>query len=95
MKGYVRKTLQNFKDLFWYFFTDSLLEDAKKSILKDESFLRDIKNGCRATIHLRKKHLSSTTTQFINKILSDCCYEYEVTSVTYHFHGMSVVVSRK
>ena len=37
--------LQTFKKLFWYSMANYTIEDAKTSILNDETFLRDVKNG--------------------------------------------------
>lgn len=85
--------MQTFKKFFWYGMANSTLNDAKSAILNDETFLRDVKNGRNATIHLQKKHLPLVVEKTVTDILKN--QQYAVTSMKYRFHGMDVFVSQK
>ena len=85
--------MQTFKKLFWYSIANFIIEDAKNAIFNDETFLRDVKNGRNATIHLSKKHLGVVTSKVVNDLLVK--QQYTVTFVKYRFHGMDVFVSQK
>lgn len=85
--------MQKFKKLFWYSIATSTFEDTRVVVLNDETFLRDVKNGRNATIHLPKKHLPPVVRKTVNDILKN--QQYAVTSMKYRFYGMDVVVSRK
>ena len=85
--------LQTFKKFFWYSMTNSTIEDARNAILNDEAFLRDVKNGREATIHLSRKHLGVVASKVVNDLLDK--QQYTVTSMKYRFHGMDVFVSQK
>ncbi len=85
--------LQTFKKFFWYSMANSTLVDARNAILNDEAFLRDVKIGREATIHLSKKHLKIVASKVVNDILNG--QQYTVTSMKYRFHGMDVFVSQK
>ena len=85
--------MQTFKKFFWYSMANSTLEDASNATLNDEIFLRDVKNGRNATIHLSKKHLPLVVEKTVNSMLDN--QQYTVTSMKYRFHGMDVFVSRK
>lgn len=85
--------LQTFKKFFWYGMANSTIEDARNAILNDEAFLRDVKNGREATIHLSRKHLGVVASKVVNDLLDK--QQYTVTSMKYRFHGMDVFVSQK
>ncbi len=90
MKDTVMQTL---KKLFWYSIANFIIEDAKNAILDDENFLRAVRNGRNATIHLSKKHLGVVVSKVVNDLLVS--QQYTVTSMKYRFYGMDVFVSQK
>lgn len=59
--------LQTFKKFFWFGMANSTIEDARNAILNDEAFLRDVKNGREATIHLSRKHLGVVASKVVNE----------------------------
>lgn len=85
--------MQTFKKFFWYSMANSTIEDARNATLNDETFLRDVKSGKNATIHLSKKHLGFVVKKTVNDLLNS--QHYGVTSMKYRFHGMDVFVSLK
>ena len=85
--------MQDLKKLFWYIMVNSTFKDVRDATLHNKTFLKELKNEGKATIHLKKKHFPVVVKSTINELLSDL--HYEVTSMEYHFHGMDVIVSRK
>lgn len=85
--------MQTLKKFFWYGMANSTIEDTRVATLNDETFLRDVKNGRNATIHLQKKHLPLVVRKTVNDMLNN--QQYAVTSMKYRFRGMDVFVSQK
>lgn len=84
--------MKDLKDIFWYGMADSVLQDIRRSMLEDLTFLQDVKNGRSvAIIHLQKKHLPSVVRNTVNEMLTN---KYSVTSMKYRFFGMDVEVTR-
>ena len=84
--------MQTLKKLLWYAIAESIFSNVRDATLSDETFLRNIKNGRNATIHLRKKHFPIIVRKVVNDMLK--FRGYSVTSMKYHFFGMDIFISQ-
>ena len=70
-----------------------VMKDARDFTLKNEAFLRNIKSGENATIHLSRKYLPFVVRETVDKMLNQ--QRYVVVGLKYRFWGMDVFVSCK